>query len=245
MAREVSLAYSRDTDKGIRFQGRYWNRASFQGKGINTFGTGPSTPGSGESSVSEAVTQVSKGDTRVNDWNWSKAPGWKPMKRRLFFKAQAAAKAIKDAVSQNVHINKYCYFKRIQRVRENMDVVGVTEAVTVDRCSEKVGHGEVSGSSYMFITDMLEEEFSRRSNVSVVSDVSINVVARKRKEKDIRVKFGSWNVRSFSKAGLQVEVVDATQVLGKRPDDTLKHAVKGMTDGGIDFMGVRLEEKVR
>ena len=55
-------------------------------------------------------------------------------------------------------------------------------------------------------------------------------------------------MRSFSKAGLQVEVVDAKQVLGKRPDDTLKHAVKGMIDGGIDFMGYRrrrLEEKVR
>jgi exonuclease III len=58
------------------------------------------------------------------------------------------------------------------------------------------------------------------------------------------VRFASWNVRSFSKAGTQVEGVDLSPIDTKRPDDTLEYAVKEKIDSGIDFMGVQ-ETKIR
>jgi exonuclease III len=66
----------------------------------------------------------------------------------------------------------------------------------------------------------------------------------KKKNNNSTVKFASWNVRSFSKAGTQVEGVDLSPLDTKRPDDTLKYVVKEMINSGIDFMGVQ-ETKIR
>jgi hypothetical protein len=63
--------------------------------------------------------------------------------------------ALRQAVSNNVIINKECYFKSNQKVKKNSDVVAVTKAVAVDQCSDNVVSGVVSGSSYMLITDLL------------------------------------------------------------------------------------------
>jgi exonuclease III len=203
-----------------------------------------------ESAVSDTVNAALRISNRIEagkcDWKWSKAPGWKPVRRRLLFKAQAAAMALRQAVSHNVIINKECYIKSNQEVRKNSDVVVVTKAVAVDQCSDNVVHGDVSGSSYMFITDLLVLE-------SVGSNVGKVVRKEKEKEKEKKnkknkdnstVKFASWNIRSFSKAGTQVEGVDLSPIVSKRPDDTLKYAVKEMIESGIDFMGVQ-ETKIR
>jgi hypothetical protein len=126
-------------------------------------------------------------EARKCDWKWSKAPGHKPVKRRLFFKAQAAAMALRQAVSHNVIINKKCYIKSNQEVKNNSDVEVVTKAVTVDQCSknivhgvvsdsENVVHGVVSDSFYSFNWDQMLKESGVRN---------VGKVVRKEKDKKI------------------------------------------------------------
>jgi hypothetical protein len=57
-----------DTDKGIRFQGRIWNRASFR-KGIDTLGAGKDTLKIvGESSIMEsAVSNTLNAALRISN----------------------------------------------------------------------------------------------------------------------------------------------------------------------------------
>jgi hypothetical protein len=168
-------ACSYDTDKGIRFQGRNWNHASFR-KGIDTLGADKDTlKVAGESPVMDsAVSNTVNAAFRISnriadgkcDWKWSQAPG-------CFFKAQAAAMALRQTVSNNVIINKECYIKSNQEVKKNSDVVVVTKAVAVDQYSDNVVSGVVSGSSYIFSTDLL-----------VIESVGSNVDKLVRKEKE-------------------------------------------------------------